>query len=348
MSAASTVLSGIGIGGSIASSGLNYKAQQEANKTNMAIAQMNNEFNAAEAEKNRQFQSDIYDKSVENQWNMFDATNEYNSASNQRKRLEEAGINPSIAMSGANSGTASAVGGTSSPSGAQASSSGLPHVSAPMFDMGGIRDALSSAIELDNSVKANNANIAYLNAQANQINVESQYTADKMLSEIQKNFADSKSQIEKGLLLHKQNAVFMKQFAQDFDLKAQSLENMKQTYRGLIISNSIQSKVLNSFDEVMKLRMAQMSADISLQIARKQLTVNQANHELAKMIKTEAEKRGLDISNFVANRTAFQLIEQAKWVTEQIRNNSGPSNFFQNMHGAGNSLDEYWKQLFGE
>lgn len=348
MGVASTVLSGIGIGGSIASSGLNYKAQQDANKTNMEIAQMNNEFNAAEALKNREFQSQMYDKSVENQWKMFDATNEFNSASNQRKRLEEAGINPSIAMSGSNAGSASAVGGTTSPSGAQASSSGLPQISAPMFDMGGIRDALSSAIELDNVVKANKAKTSYLNAQANQINVESQYTADKLLSEIQKNYADSKSQTEKGLLLNKQNAVFMKQFAQDFDLKAQSIENMKQTYRGLIISNALQSKELNSFDDVMKLRLAQMSADISLQISRKQLSENQAKHELVKMIKTEAEKRGLDMSNFVANKTAFQLIEQAKWTTEQIRNNSGPSNFFQNMHGSGRSLDEYWKQLFGD
>ena len=38
---------------------------------------------------------------------MWNQTNEYNSAKNQAARLREAGINPALAMGGANAGTAS-------------------------------------------------------------------------------------------------------------------------------------------------------------------------------------------------------------------------------------------------
>lgn len=73
-----------------------------SNKTNMKINQMNNEFNERMLDKQLAFQQD-----------MFDQTNEYNSAVNQRKRLEEAGLNPYLMMSGGNAGTATAMSGGS-------------------------------------------------------------------------------------------------------------------------------------------------------------------------------------------------------------------------------------------
>ena len=68
----------------------------KTNKNNMAINQMNNDFNAAEAQKARDFQLDMWNRE-----------NEYNTASAQRQRLSQAGLNPYLMMSGGNAGTAS-------------------------------------------------------------------------------------------------------------------------------------------------------------------------------------------------------------------------------------------------
>ena len=92
----------IPIVGDVASAIGNTVSTNKTNKTNMAINQMNNEFNATEAEKARQFQLDMWNK-----------TNEYNTASSQRQRLEEAGLNPYLMMNGGSAGTAQSSGFTS-------------------------------------------------------------------------------------------------------------------------------------------------------------------------------------------------------------------------------------------
>ena len=78
--------------GSVVSGAIGAKSTSDTNKTNLKIAQMNNDFNAREAQKARDFQL-----------NMWNRENEYNSASSQRKRLEDAGYNPY--MSDAQAGT---------------------------------------------------------------------------------------------------------------------------------------------------------------------------------------------------------------------------------------------------
>lgn len=76
--------------------------QRKANEANMKINQMNNEFNERMLDKQLSFQNEMWEK-----------TNEYNTASNQRKRLEEAGLNPYMMMNGGNAGTASSMSGGS-------------------------------------------------------------------------------------------------------------------------------------------------------------------------------------------------------------------------------------------
>lgn len=76
--------------------------QRKANEMNMKINQMNNEFNERMLDKQLAFQNEMWEK-----------TNEYNTASNQRARLEEAGLNPYMMMSGGNAGTATSQSGGS-------------------------------------------------------------------------------------------------------------------------------------------------------------------------------------------------------------------------------------------
>jgi hypothetical protein len=96
-----SLLAGIATGiGALGGALFGKKSTDSANKTNLKINQMNNDFNAREAQKARDFQLDMWNKE-----------NEYNKASSQRKRLEEAGYNPY--MSDAQAGTAAGMSGTS-------------------------------------------------------------------------------------------------------------------------------------------------------------------------------------------------------------------------------------------
>lgn len=77
---------------------MQYKATQETNQANIQIAQEANQNNY------KMFQE-------QNQWNLdqWNRENEYNSASQQRQRLEDAGLNPYLMMSGGSAGTASSI-----------------------------------------------------------------------------------------------------------------------------------------------------------------------------------------------------------------------------------------------
>lgn len=99
---------------------------ERTNASNLRINQMNNEFNALEAAKSRDFITS--ERESQNQWNLdqWNRENEYNSAAAQRARLEEAGLNPYLMMSGGSAGTAGSVVGGSTSSGPQASSASAP------------------------------------------------------------------------------------------------------------------------------------------------------------------------------------------------------------------------------
>ena len=145
--------SAINAAGGIISSILGNKAQKEANKANMQIAQMNNPWSEKMMEKQH-----AYDVQM---WNM---NNEYNSASAQRQRLEDAGLNPNLMMSGGSAGTAS--GGSSvslpSPSNAQVQ---------PLH-FGGYVDAIKSSLEFALSTQKTQADIDFMRSQSDVMKAE--------------------------------------------------------------------------------------------------------------------------------------------------------------------------------
>lgn len=129
--------------GSVFSGAIGAKSTTDANKTNLKINQMNNDFNAREAQKARDFQLDMWNKE-----------NEYNSASSQRKRLENAGYNPY--MSDTQAGTAAGMSGTSAATAAGATPQ-VPYT--PDFQSVGVN--LASALKMMSEKK--NTDIENLN-----------------------------------------------------------------------------------------------------------------------------------------------------------------------------------------
>lgn len=135
-SVASPLVSGaFGIGSAL----LGNNSQRDTNKTNMQIAQMNNEWSEKMMEKQRQYE--LQDQ-------------EYNSAANQRKRLEEAGLNPSLMMNGGSAGTATG------------SSVGLPSPSTPNIQplrYDGFANAINNSVQMMLAIDKNNSDISNAN-----------------------------------------------------------------------------------------------------------------------------------------------------------------------------------------
>ncbi|MCZ2845434.1 MAG: hypothetical protein O2U61_02890 [Candidatus Bathyarchaeota archaeon] len=129
--------------------GLSNRAQKkiarEYNRTQQGIAQMNNEWNSLEAAKNRDFQRSTMES--QQQWaeSMWNKENEYNTASNQRKRLEEAGLNPYLMMNGGNAGVATSASAGPAAAGSQATAT-TPNQIAPdiQYDFSSVSDAINS------------------------------------------------------------------------------------------------------------------------------------------------------------------------------------------------------------
>lgn len=93
-------------------------AQNDANRLSLQINRENNEFNAKQAALNRAFQERMYERS-------FREANDYNTPLAQRKRYEEAGINPYFLLGNVQQGNMQ-----SAPFGASASSAGMPSIHA--------------------------------------------------------------------------------------------------------------------------------------------------------------------------------------------------------------------------
>ena len=134
----------VGAGASFLGNLFNLGSQSSANAQNLKIAQMNNEFNERMMEKQMAYNTDMFNK--QNQWN---------SASSQRKRLEQAGLNPYLMMNGGNAGTAANTLGVTAPSAAPAS------VVAPQLDTSSIGESVRNIISAS-ATKESNDNLRML------------------------------------------------------------------------------------------------------------------------------------------------------------------------------------------
>lgn len=268
--------------GDIASAIGNVSSTNKANKSNMAINRMNNEFNAAEAQKVRDFQLDMWNRE-----------NEYNTASAQRQRLSEAGLNPYLMMSGGNAGTASSVGSTSPASAASP-------LSMQRQDFSGLSNTLSTALQIANQTKETNANVQSLQSQKSLFDAQ----ANNILSSVDwwklgpeyKKWSQMTGLARAGL---------------QFQTDRQNLRNMQWSgnliqaqHVGALLDN--QSKqVLNKYlDEGQRLQLDLMAAQYYDAMASGHLKYQQAKSEITKRLVMSAEAKGLQINNKIAENTA--------------------------------------------
>ena len=277
----------IPIVGDVASAVGNIVSTNKTNKSNMAINQMNNDFNAAEAEKARQFQLDM--------WNR---TNEYNSASAQRSRLEEAGLNPYLMMNGGSAGTAQSSGSTSP-------ASASPPLAMQRQDFSGLSNTLSSALQIANQTKETNANIQTLQSQKSLYDAQ----ANSILSNVDwwrlgpeyKKWSQMTGLARIGL---------------QFQTDRQNLRNMewsgnliKAQRLGILLDNK-SKVVLNKYlDQGQRLQLDLMASQYYDSMASGHLKYQQAKSEITKRILMNAEANGYKINNKIAEDTSESYIK---------------------------------------
>lgn len=268
--------------GDVASSIGGIVSTNKTNKANMAINRMNNEFNASEAEKARQFQLDMWNK-----------TNEFNSASAQRSRLEEAGLNPYLMMNGGSAGTAQS-------SGSSAPASASTPLSMQRQDFSSLSNTLSSALQIANQTKATNASVQNLQSQKSLYDAQ----ANSILSNIDwwklgpeyKKWSQVTGLARAGL---------------QFQTDRQNLRNMtwsgnltQAQHIGALLDNKSKSIINKYLDEGQRLQLDLMAAQYYDAMASGHLKYQQAKSEITKRIVMMAEAKGLQINNNIAERTA--------------------------------------------
>lgn len=273
--------------GPVASAIGSVVSTNKTNKSNMAINRMNNEFNAAEAQKARDFQLDMWNRE-----------NEYNTASSQRQRLEEAGLNPYLMMSGGNAGVASSAGATSPATAA-------PPLSMQRQDFSGLTNSLSTALQIANQTKEANARVQNLQGQKSLFDAQANQTLTNIdwfkLGPEYKKWARETGLMRVGL---------------QFQTDKQQLRNMEWSNNlvkaqrvGQLLDN--QSKtVLNKYlDEGQRLQLNLLASAYYDQMAAGHLKYQQAVTELSKRLMYNAQTSGYRINNRIARSTSEKYIQ---------------------------------------
>ena len=270
--------------GSVISGAIGAKSTSDTNKTNLKINQMNNDFNAREAQKARDFQLDMWNRE-----------NEYNKASSQRKRLEEAGYNPY--MSDAQAGTATGMSGTSSATAAGASPQ-IPYT--PDFQSVGVN--LASALKMMSEKK--------------QTDIENLNMSDLLRSQIWQNIGatDWRNASPEARMYN------LSQGRKAAELGMASLEENLSNQRwsnNLLVANIANSlldadakTVMNKYlDENQRAELNIKAANYEYLIMSGQMKRQEVNNLIADEILTYAKANGQKISNHIAEETADKLIK---------------------------------------
>lgn len=270
--------------GTVISGAIGSKSTSDANKTNLKINQMNNDFNAREAQKARDFQLDMWNRE-----------NEYNKASSQRKRLEEAGYNPY--MSDAQAGTASGMSGTSAATSAGAASQ-IPYT--PDFQSVGVN--LASALKMMSEKK--------------QTDIENLNMSDLLRSQIWRNIGatDWRNASPEA------RAYNLAQGRKAAELGMASLEENLSNQRwsnNLLVANIANSlldaeakTIMNKYlDANQRAELYIKAANYEYLIISGQLKRQEVKNLIADEILTYAKARGLNIANYVAEQTSEKLIK---------------------------------------
>lgn len=275
----------LGIGSSAIQNSQNRQNIKETNQMNYNINQMNNQFNERMAIQQRNWQ--------ENMWNKENA---YNTASAQRQRLEEAGLNPYLMMNGGSAGVAQ-----SSGTGASASSSGSAVMQPFQADYSGIGSSIGNIFqyELMQSEKSQLQGAKQL-ADAKAMETLSNIDWGKLTDEA-RNYLKSTGLARAQLGYAKEQ--------QEVNNMAMTGLVMRAQHSGLLLDNEAKGILNKYLDQQQQAELNVKAADYYQRMAAGYLSYAETKKALAEELLAAARTRGQNISNEVASRVAESQIE---------------------------------------
>ena len=274
----------LGIGSSAIQNSQNKQNVRETNQMNYKINQMNNQFNERMAIQQRNWQ--------ENMWNKENA---YNTASAQRQRLEEAGLNPYLMMNGGSAGVAQSAG-----TGSSASSSGSAVMQPFQADYSGIGSSIGNIFqyELMQSEKSQLQGARQL-ADAKAMETLSNIDWGKLTDET-RNYLKSTGLARAKLGYAKEQ--------QEVDNMAMTGLVMRAQHSGILLDNEAKSILNKYLDQQQQLDLNIKAADYYQRMASGYLSYAEAKKAIAEEALAAARTRGQNISNKVASRIAESQI----------------------------------------
>lgn len=334
----------LGAGSSVAGSVMNKNSVNRANETNMQIAQMNNEWSEKMAEKQMQYNTEMNEKQfgqakelqkIQNDYQseMWNKTNEYNSAAAQRERLEQAGLNPYLMMSGGSAGSATAMNGSSA-SAPSAGSAGLPSpsqvsVQAPQYDFSGVGSSLLAGLDMYNKLKLGSEQADNLGMDKSLKQVELQYKSKQIMQDLANKYSEQKNTEARTKTLNQLRELEKGQMVASTNYTIQQTENLKETMKGVVIQNCMDYLTLKNMPTEIALKNANLAASTAFMVSQRALSEKQAINEIKKGLIMDSQARKEKISADYAERMAKNLYLQAQSTLRRMMNNEGSDNLDQ-------------------
>lgn len=274
----------LGAGSSVIENSQNRQNVRETNQMNYKINQMNNQFNERMAIQQRNWQ--------ENMWNKENA---YNTASAQRQRLEEAGLNPYLMMNGGSAGVAQSAG-----TGASASSAGSAVMQPFQADYSDIGSSIGNIFqyELMQSEKSQLQGARQL-ADAKAMETLSNVDWGKLTDET-RNYLKSTGLARAQLGYAKEQ--------QEADNMAMTGLIMRAQRSGMLLDNEAKGILNKYLDQQQQLDLNVKAADYYQRMSAGYLSYAETKKALAEEALAAARTRGQNISNKVASRIAESQI----------------------------------------
>lgn len=274
----------LNIGSSVVQNSQNRQNVQETNRMNYKINQMNNQFNERMAIQQRNWQ--------ENMWNKENA---YNTASAQRQRLEEAGLNPYLMMNGGSAGVAQSVG-----TGATASSSGNAVMQPFQADYSGIGSSIGNVFQYE-----------LMQSEKSQLQGARQLADAKAMETLSNidwgKLTDETRQYLKSTGLARAQLGYAKE-QQEVDNMAMTGLIMRAQHSGMLLDNEAKGILNKYLDQQQQLDLNVKAADYYQRMSSGYLSYAEAKKAIAEEALAAARSRGQEISNTVASRIAESQI----------------------------------------
>lgn len=334
----------VGAGASLLGNIFGSKSQSDTNKTNLQIAQMNNEYNERMFNKQLEYNQDMFNQQIDYDWKKMQEQNthnalmaegafnrqaKYNSAVEQRKRLEAAGLNPYLMMSGGNAGTASAVsssagtGGSPSAMGVNAPTASPAVMQAFRPDFSGVTGVIQTLLDIQAQKGVREAQASSLGEQASGFKIENKYKAEKLLWEIYNSKADYNLKNSQEALNNMSFARMQAMFSSDVSKAQREADNAQFTGELIRAQTAWQqlqgllgAKELKYYDQKVLQELAIMSAQQYSLVAAGKASEAQARQAIENALNLVEQREGIKVDNYVKQKTANALIDTA-------RNNSG-------------------------